>query len=464
MFSDLYPKPDNTFYFPGSAPGAFAAFLHQAKAQSKNLVFVDGIQRFDEAKDDIVTSTRDILELFRAMRDVPMMDSMHVYLISHKRLKQLPTPEVLAASKICLLSHGTWDFDNMPLDTRVESCVRWVGDQELVWSSMCFPFSNFNHTPILYKLGDFFTLDEPFLTPFLHRHMEMLLRIPIVTVETLINGVMKMFASLVMPAVLDGPCPSIVFHALGADDNRLPRDLSPSLQMFVKNVQNLCRIQLVPKAPGPTLAFKASFSLAEDGAFTFQGHGLHPQPLKGSTLAGLVQAANEYTYWAIEQVLASEAETKLKDKAIKALGNALHIFPAYFTTIGNGSAPYPLGRLGDDVGVNALVQAAGILMRCATDADFASFCKELLHLRVHIQECAAHWRQTFYYVDNTYGGAFGIQLGPYQEDILVHGKPCVFYNAMAHGFDLAGTKMMLSDPRPVIRELLLAAFQRVLAL
>ena len=95
-------------------------------------------------------------------------------------------------------------------------------------------------------------------------------------------------------------------------------------------------------------------------------------------------------------------------------------------------------------------------MRIETDESsrFAALYRELQSLGVRIGECAAHWRGSFYYLDNTYGGGLGLRLGPLQsEGITLDGKPCRFYNAMGHGFALAG--------RCGIGEHLSAAFERI---
>ena len=486
MFSDIVPTADNTvLYDPeGGVPGALAAALHKAHTTSAHrILFVSGLYLHDTVKDDIVVNKSAFVQLMREV-SAAAVTTVSLYLLSEgKAVKNRPTPEVLSASKI-ELSLGTWDLDRLPPKTRVEAYVFWaVSDAPgatlaLTWGSMCFPFSNFGHAPIkrtLSQLG--ITVDE------LKQRVEciimmgatacqvdwhlvqVLLDISILTGETLINGVMKMLASLFLPAILDVQTNDhrLIYEApKGSAGNVVPAQLSPSVRMFLDNIEKLERIELKDGEK----PFRASVSLLEGGAFSFQGHGYHATPVVGSNLADLVAAANAYVYWAMQVgVLGNpNLDTKLKDKGVKGLGNALHINAVYFGQLGNGATPYPLGQLGADVGVNTLVQGAVDLLRCTTDAEFASFCTELLKLNVRIQECAAHWRGSFYYIDNTYGGAFGLQLGPYQTDVRVRGKALPFYNAMGHGFALAG-ETLLRKPAVEdedIRALLFRAFERIL--
>jgi len=52
----------------------------------------------------------------------------------------------------------------------------------------------------------------------------------------------------------------------------------------------------------------------------------------------------------------------------------------------------------------------------------------------------------YYYVDNTYGGGLCSQLGPLMTSTMeVDGKELVFYNALGHGYSLAGKVLQASS-------------------
>ena len=441
--SGLCPNAANTFHYQGGQP--FHAALTQHHRQGSTL-FLKGIYKYCPERDEVCMDTALLLQMLADFKTVAL-EGFTIYLLSEgKELKLKPTAEILAASQL-QLSRGVWDFSLMPPMTRVEAAVT-TSSGSIVLGTMCSPYSNFGQEPIRSKLSAFVSLED---IRALHSDpskidwavVGLALELELLSVEMLINGALKISLGELMPARLSGACE---IHY--ADGICIAVAVPPSVATFLANVQRLESVSVNGCRP-----FKAAFCIhSSTGLWWFQGQGLHTEPVYVASPSALVKVANSYVNWAVRRVLEAGGEL---DKNIKALGNSQHISAAYFEGIANG----PLGA-------NTLIQAAGYLLRCLTNADFERLTLSLLKLDVRIREYAIHIRGgKLYYVDNTFGGGFGVQVGPVHQEVLYKGKPLPFYNAMENGFVLAGKA--LTQPSPgierEIRELVCEVFGLIIA-
>lgn len=375
---------------------------------ASGLTFLHGLYTQDA---DPVVIRKLLFELLDAMITKRKSDpscSLTVCTTSDKKLKNPLTDEIVNKSMLTF-PKGYYPATNQK---RPEGTFTYGDDETIVWQSMVFPFSNFGHTPINKKLKDIVSLDTILgrigSKPHNLDAISLVMDITIKTVETLIQAILKILAAALMPAKLT------------SDD---------SIKFFKTNVEKLDRIEVGGQKVGKPLKIMTSEELTAGMKHSFGTD-------ETDDLDVLVGIVNKHIFETIKHVT--------DDKTVKALGNALNIDPKFFMDVGNGT-PYPLGKPGPNVGANTYIQAAGILLRYTTDEDFKALMDELRLRKIQIGESAGHWRGSFYYIDNTFGGGFGVQLAPPQDGILFKGKEHVFYNAMGHGYTLA--QAFLSEVR-----------------
>jgi len=435
QISSLYPNADNTFDMITSPLDGQL----QAALKTGRIHFINGIYKLNKTTNELEVDIVQFLRLLDAIQETEYTTPL--YTISEgKPLKLKLTAEVMALSKI---THATvWDYEKIGEDRRVEGAV--VGDHQAgggpSWLSMCFPFSNFGNGQNFGKTAlEFVSMETLKRIVYSKKHvsdwahvdwvaMESLLGICSTSTEFVLQAWVKGMAALLMPLVLD-------------------LLVEETVKSYEFNIQKLNYIK-VPKGTQGITSFKATFEINSNGGqHSFKGECRHEKPILVDTLKELVEVSNDYIFW-----LLSNPTVRASDSTVKALCNALHINPIFFGNVGNGT-PYPLGALGDDIGTNSMANAVGNLLRILTQPEFKMLMEELYIKRgAKVGELAMHKRVNkadnteYYYVDNTYGGGLCSQLGPLMTSTMeVDGKELVFYNALGHGYSLAGKVLQASS-------------------
>jgi hypothetical protein len=392
--------------------------------------------------------------LLRSMAEMAKINpDLQVVTTSSKKVEVYMSPEVAKRSKV-IFPEGTYPGG---MDKRAEGVLSLTKEGKPLWESMVFPFSNFGHLLINLIVSGLFTFEQlkevisKATTKSVNwKAIKKIMSFKISTVEFIIQALMKTIASAIMPAELDSEA---------------------AIKTFMFNVSKLAKVEIGGAKIDRMVIIRNEEELKQ-GLYHVFGVKRSTEelntPMEGDKttfeLNGLVGFVNDFIHELFDM--------DLSDRQVKDLANALHIHPRFFQEIGNG-IPTELGQLdfeSDNVGVNTLSQAAGFLLRMATDAEFYALMMELTQTGLSIKESAAHKRvdgdgNPFYYFDNTFGGGFGAQMAPPQKGILFEGKEHTFYNAMGHGYNLAqsfGCKTP-DECREIAAQLILRAIGRVAA-
>ena len=417
-------------------------------SKQEELVVLHGLYDGETKKTPKVIR-KHLLALMDAM--IPLKDThpnLVVVTTSDKKLEVPMDEEVAKRSKV-YYPEGAYPAG---MDKRAEGTLSFH-NSGILWKSMVFDFSNFGHTPIDIKVSDLFSFDQlketvsKSTTKCVNwKALKKVMGFKISTVEFIIQAFMKTIASALMPATLDSEA---------------------AINTFKFNVGKLGKIEIGGAKINRMVIIRTKEELEQGLSHVFgvkrSEEDLNKPFVDDKTtleLNGLVGFVNDFIHELFDM--------ELSDRQVKDLANALHISPVFFQGVGNGT-PYKIGQLGTDIGVNTYSQAAGNLLREATDPEFAEFMGELRARVAEICEAAAHKRMDkndnpFYYIDNTFGGDFG-NLAPPQKGVLFDGKEHTFYNAMAHGYYLAqlhGNKTS-DEYTHAAAELLLVAVARIAA-
>jgi hypothetical protein len=443
MFSQVIYDATTRSFGETQPIGDIACFFDNLSEQDQILV-LHGLYNDETVKTPKVVK-KNLLALIDQIAKMALKNLV-VVTTSDKKLEVPMDEEVAKRSKV------TYPMGTYPggMDKRAEGTLSLTKSGNILWRSMVFPFSNFGHTPIDRKVSDLFTFEQlksaisMVTTKAVNwKAVQKIMNFKITTVEFIIQALMKTIASALMPAVLDS---------------------ESAVKTFKFNVGKLAKVEIGGVKINRMVIIRTKEELEKGLSHVF-GVKRSPEELDLSMaddkttfeLNDLVAIVNDY--------IREFFDNDLSDRQVKDLANALHIHPSFFQTIGNGT-PAELGELDfetGDVGVNTFSQAAGLRLRQETDPEFDDLMKELRIRKVQIAESAAHKRfdsdnKPFYYIDNTFGDDFGVQMAPPQEGILFEGKKHTFYNAMGHGYTLAQT---CGDMTP--GELILKGISRVAA-